>query len=501
MGKDSLGSNDNPEDAGGNGPYHDVWSRRQHGSRLVPTGHDQIDPREYTAERVTASARTTASPLSPEIDDWLEKKRRQPFESTIIALDDLVEPTGWQFATGTGNLVHHSGRFFTVEGLRVRTSHGHVRQWSQPILVQRDIAILGVLAKEFDGVLHFLLQAKMEPGNADLVQLSPTVQATSSNYTRVHGGRTAPYVDYFTEAGRGRVLVDSLQSEQGAWFHLKRNRNVVVEVTEEVPVHDDFCWLTLGQIRLLLRQRNVINMDARTVLAGLPIAAPATDPTGEDRFGLSMEPAGRHALTDILSWFTGRKSEYQMSAELVPLRSVTEWHRGVDRILPYEGGDFSIVGVRVRAHTREVHGWQQPLLAPHGLALAGLVVRRIDGRLHALMRAEVMPGYRDTVELGPTVRFMMDGYADTPVSRRPEYLDYVLSAREGVRYDVVLSEEGGRFLYAETRYLIVEAGEEIPLGTPPDFAWITVEQLLALQRHSYYLGIEARTLLFCLNSL
>ncbi|MFG1879666.1 NDP-hexose 2,3-dehydratase family protein [Sphaerisporangium sp. NPDC049003] len=457
------------------------------------------------AARVTASARTTASRMSPDVEGWLDGKRRQPFESTIIPLDELTEPNGWRYAADTGNLEHHSGRFFSVEGLHVRTNHGHVREWWQPILVQRDIAILGIIAKEFDGVLHFLLQAKMEPGNADLVQLSPTVQATSSNYTQVHRGTRAPYVEYFTEPDRGRVLVDILQSEQGAWFHLKRNRNVVVEVTDDVPLHEDFCWLTLGQIGRLLQRRNVMNMDARTVLGCLPIAGPARGPDGEDVYDGappdSTEPDGLHTMTEILSWFTGRKSEYELSARLVPLNSVVGWRRDTEKISPEGSGNFSIVGVRVNARTREVHSWKQPLLAPHGLGLAGLVVRRIGGRLHALVRAEVLPGNRDTVELGPTVRFMMDDYAGTPAERRPEFLDHMLSARQGVLYDVVQSEEGGRFHYAETRYLVVEAGDDFSLRVPPDFAWMTVEQLLALQRHSYYLSIEARTLLLCLNNL
>ncbi|WDZ83473.1 NDP-hexose 2,3-dehydratase family protein [Micromonospora cathayae] len=452
------------------------------------------------AARIAESARTTTSPVSPDIDDWLAGKRQRPFESVLVTLDELTDPQGWRFAAGTGNLEHYSGRFFTVEGMHVTTNHGHLGQWWQPILVQRDVAILGIIAKEFDGVLHFLLQAKMEPGNADMVQLSPTVQATSSNYTRVHQGRPARYVEYFTDPGRGRILVDILQSEQGAWFHLKRNRNIVVEVTDGVPLHEDFCWLTLGQIHRLLRRRNVINMDARTALGCLPVPATLGALTAGEP-DAAPESGGRHTMTELLSWFTGRKSEYEMSARLVPLNSLVGWRRDAERIRPESAGNFSIVGVRVHARTREVTSWKQPLLAPHGLALAALVVRRIGGRLHALVRAEVLPGYRDTVELGPTVRFMMADYADTPAHRRPEFLDYVLSAGDRVRYDVVQSEEGGRFLHAETRYLVVEAGDDVPLRVPPDFAWVTVGQLLALQRHSYYLGIELRTLLFCLNSL
>src|SRR5690606_3061748 len=113
------------------------------------------------------------------------------------------------------------------------------------------------------------------------------------------------YVEYFTEPGRGRVLVDVLQSEQGAWFHHKRNRNIVLEVTDDVPVHRDFCWLTLGQIHRLLHRPNVVNMDTRTVLGCLS--------------GVAPEPVGVHTMTEILSWFTGHRSRQRLSARLVPL--------------------------------------------------------------------------------------------------------------------------------------------------------------------------------------
>ena len=38
------------------------------------------------------------------------------------------------------------------------------------------------------------------------------------------------------------------QSENGSWFLGKRNRNMVVEVLDDVEHDDNFAWLTLGQI-------------------------------------------------------------------------------------------------------------------------------------------------------------------------------------------------------------------------------------------------------------
>ena len=65
----------------------------------------------------------------------------------------------------------------------------------------------------------------------------------------MHGGKRPRYLDFFLQRGVNRVLVDQLQSEQGLFFLRKRNRNIIVETREDVPLHDDFHWLTSGRSR------------------------------------------------------------------------------------------------------------------------------------------------------------------------------------------------------------------------------------------------------------
>ena len=59
-------------------------------------------------------------------------------------------------------------------------------------MVQNENGILGIIRKKFNNKYKYLLQAKLEPGNINHLQLSPTVQATESNYKRVHGGKKNP---------------------------------------------------------------------------------------------------------------------------------------------------------------------------------------------------------------------------------------------------------------------------------------------------------------------
>ena len=451
----------------------------------------------------------------------------------------LAELAGWLTDPASGDLAHHTGGFFRVEGIAVHVPGATIEHWQQPIISQPEVGILGLLVKEFDGVLHCLLQAKAEPGNCNGLQLSPTVQATRSNYTGLHLGRSVPYLEYFRDLARHRVVADVRQSEQGAWFRHKRNRNMIVQTTDEVEPHPDFCWLTLGQVHALLRLDHLINMDTRTVLACLPIAGIDPDPgpslAGLPVLGLDPDPplaglpavgtdadplpgrpwspeaivrscqprhGSRHSMTEILSWITGARTRHQVEAVPIPLRSVLGWRHVDGRISHERGLFFDVVGVRVEAVGREVQRWQQPMIAPHGTGLAAALVRQIDGVLHVLMHARVEPGYLDVLELAPSVQCNPETYDSLPPEARPPFLDEVLTAHPSrLLFDTVLSEEGGRFMHARTRYAVVTTDLEVPPALYPDHRWFTLHQLSALVQHSHYLNVQARSILACLHSL
>ncbi|MGW9429559.1 NDP-hexose 2,3-dehydratase family protein [Streptomyces decoyicus] len=441
------------------------------------------------AERCARSAAVTGAGSwlrTAEVPGWMaERHASHRFAVRRIPFAAL---TGWSFAPGTGNLRHDSGRFFTVEGLQVSVGTGPFPHWQQPVIKQPEVGILGILAKEFDGVLHFLMQAKMEPGNRNLLQLSPTVQATRSNYTKVHRGADVRYLDHFLRPAPGSMVADVLQSEHGSWFFRKSNRNMIVETRDEVPVAEDFCWLTLGQIGRLLRRDNVVNMDARSVLACVPTGGAPGDgaPYGD---------------TDLLSWFTAERSRHTVDAERIPLDAVAGWRRGPHTIERPDGRYFRVVAVAVEAGSREVTGWSQPLIEPCGLGVTAFLTRRVQGVPQVLVHARVEGGFLDTVELGPTVQCVPGNHAALPPGDRPPFLDTVLTAGPGrIRYAAVHSEEGGRFLNAESRYLLVEAPDDMPEELPPGYRWVTPGMLGALVRHGHYLNVQARSLLSLLTT-
>ncbi|MFF0428472.1 NDP-hexose 2,3-dehydratase family protein [Streptomyces sp. NPDC004520] len=461
-----------------------------------------MQPEVYGADDFLASAMVSQSPLTPDAGAFL--KEREVSASYDVERVPLASLPNWHLGD---RLNRADGRFFTVEGLSVRTDFGPVPHWSQPIIVQPEIGILGILAKRIDGVLHFLMQAKMEPGNTTFVQYAATVQATPSNYQRVHGGRATPYLDYFLQGRRGRrILFDQLLSEHGFWYLYKRNRNMIVEVPEDedVPVHSDFTWLTLGQLRQQLAQGNGVNMNARTVLSGIAYGGAALDRLAARPDGFHAELVTSHQalrsdddLAGALTWLIDQKATYSLDVRRTSLREMDEWIVDDDSVRHRDDGRyFEINGVSVQATSREVGAWSQAMLEPAPGNTVALICQRRAGVLQFLVQATVQPGLTDRLELGPTVQFA-PGYHRGPQDIPPlaQYLDAPASWN---RLKAIQSEDGGRFAKADTLHQVIELPEDHTLEAPANYRWMTLGLLNRMTRFGYHVNVEARSLAACL---
>ncbi len=444
---------------------------------------------------------TTDNPISSteSLRQWIEQRNRDV--QVDVKLIPFSEMAGW-YVDEDGSLRHNSGRFFSIQGIHVETDYGVIHSWDQPIINQPEIGYLGILTKEINGVLYFLMQAKIEPGNVNCVQISPTLQATKSNYTQVHKGKKPAYLDYFVNVKPDNVLLDQLQSEQGARFLRKRNRNIIIKVDEDVEVLPDFRWMTLGQIKEFMHHDNMVNMDTRTVLSGIEYVdyiTPLTDLNNMSDFGRDMLKSARmregiHTMGQILSWLSGLKSRYDLFVSNKPIDKLEGWHRSEDEIANNSGKYFRIIGVQVSISNREVTSWCQPLVQPLQQGLCAFIVRKIGGVYHFLVQAKLECGNYDVMELAPTVQCLTGNVF--AAEKKPPFAEYVLNAKpEQIRYDVLQSEEGGRFFREQNRNMIVEAGNDLPYELPEHYMWMTLHQINHFLKFNNYLNIQARSIL------
>ena len=459
--------------------------------------------------RLMKSLLTVVGPAGSvdDIREWL--KKRNAAVKVQVDLTDFAAMPQWRFNEESGDLEHSSGKFFAIRGLDVTTDGCMLRpHWTQPIIDQPEVGILGIIAQEHDGVLCFLMQAKIEPGNINNVQLSPTLQATRSNYMQVHKGKVPRYLEYFKNAVAHKIWLDQLQSEQGGRFFHKRNRNIIIEVNEHIPEHEDFIWVTLGQLKKLMHFDNVVNMDSRTVISALNFQSddiiPFLQYSKTDRSRSLLASLHRCSSCEqrhreILYWLSELKTKYSIVSRLMPLKKIDQWQVRDNEIVREDRLFFRVIGANITISNREVSSWSQPLVQPMQEGICALIMKIFDGVAYFLVQAKLECGNLDIVELAPTVQCLTGNYQN----KHPKFLDYVLnSSPDQVIYDCRQSEEGGRFYREQNRNIIIEAKDDFPAqDIPENFYWIPLWQLRELLRFNNYLNIQLRSLLAAINIL
>jgi oxidase EvaA len=458
-----------------------------------------------------------------ELVDWLRNlNKEQFFYVDKIPLSDMEK---WYFDDWTGNLHHQSGGFFSIRGLKVKTNIGNIGEWTQPIIHQPEIGVLGIITKKINGILYFLMQAKAEPGNLNTFQLSPSVQATRSNYLRKHGGKPTLYLEYFLDRSRATVLFDQLQSEQGARFYHKRNRNIIVrvpddEVIEESPNHK---WFTLGQIISLMNLNNTVNMDTRSIVAGIDFAPKKVNsheaPKFEDLkscleesdivkkpvtdFGvklmISAHPNTRTFVDsdELLMKIADEKFKTDLETGLIPLNNVQKWKRTAYSIHHEDKKFFEVIGVRVQAAKREVLHWDQPILLQHSAGLVGFIAKEINGVMHFLIQLKMESGVMDLLEISPTVQCITGNYSKEFM---PLYVPELVD-RKGFEtlVDTYQSEEGGRFFQESNRNIVLLADDNFKENENSKYLWMSLRQLKDFIKFNNFLNVEARSVLACMQ--
>ena len=186
----------------------------------------------------------------------------------------LSKCASWKI-NSKGHMVHKSGSFYKVEGVRVIKSFRREvdKGWDQPMFTEPGYngGILGLLKKNFNHTPHYLINAKFEPGNYRFIQLSPTVQATFSNIKRSHGGKNVKFLKYFTNPKKHncKMIFKQWVSEEGGRLKNKRNLAILTEHVgkKDIKISSDYKWVSLNQIKELILENAMINPHLRTLVS------------------------------------------------------------------------------------------------------------------------------------------------------------------------------------------------------------------------------------------
>ena len=429
--------------------------------------------------------------------EWIRQRNRETHVS--IFKNKLEDSTSWFYDAEEGVIRTQNRSFFSICGLIMRGG-----EWEQPIILQEEIGYLGILCKEFDGIMYFLMQAKIEPGNVNKIQISPTIQATKSNFTQKHGGAQPAYLDYFLHAEQHQIIIDQIQSEQSSRFWKKRNRNIIVCVQEEVPLLPTHRWMTLGQIKALMRYDNLVNMDTRTVLSCIPFSQYCIQEEGEERsfkdrglYRSVFYGDGKNHLPEIYRVVNNCKMFDETGYQLVPLTALQSWHMEDNEFVCDHPWPFKVIFCDISIEGREVRHWTQPLFEARGSATFGLLMCEENGVLKFIVRPRVEPGCFDKVELGPTVQY--EAGAAPAQDNVSLLLMKKLKQSRDVIFDTMLSEEGGRFYHEQNRNVLIRVSPEELGELPQDCFLVDYRTLNQLIQVNNTVNIQLRNLLSLLE--
>lgn len=432
-----------------------------------------------------------------ELLKWIEGKNITLEVS--LKQEYLSECTPWFYSEKEGIIRNAKRTFFQISGIRATNAEGEVTE--QPIIIQDEIGFLGIIACKINGIWHYLMQAKVEPGNVNNVQISPTIQATKSNFTQQHGGKKPLFLEYFLNMDPKDIIVDQIQSEQSSRFLGKRNRNVILKVSERLEETDSHRWMSLSQIKELMRHDNLVNMDTRTVLSCIPYVLLGTEGDVPFKnklyFNKTAAQLDRQTIVNLYHQINNYKMFRACKKELIPLYTMKDWEMQEDEFVNKEGSFFKIIFCNIRIEGREVTQWHQPLFAATGIAQFGLLCCDDDGIMKFLVRVAPEIGCFDSVEIGPSVQREA---GDSHPYNEVESLFYrKLKNGEGILANVLLSEEGGRFYQEQNRNVILFIDkEELPV-LMEGYIWSDYGTLNILTQINNCVNIQLRNLLSILE--
>lgn len=374
-----------------------------------------------------------------------------------------------------GIIGHKSGHFFKVIGLRFHDLEGNLTD--QPFIDQREIGTLGFLIRKIKQKNEILVQAKIEPGNTNIIQLAPTCQATKSNSLQFHGGKEPPFSHLFTEE-HPRIISSTLQSEQGNRFFNKRNCNILALNFQKLNLPDSHRWISVDKMLSLLSENYLVNTDARSVLVCSPwdklvdrIPFSRLKTTFSNELLQSYKQKIKTPQFEEMKKNLATLHQKKYSTKTIPLDKLVNWKITDFGVEPLQKKPFKISYLKITAKNREVPEWDQPIIDSYGKGLFDLICGRINKKLYFHFRIIIEPGLYNQAELSP---------AKTNFPKVK------------ILQSVLQSDEGGRFYHDTTRYQLIDIGQaDLSLGG----YWLNLAQIQNLLLKNGWFTNEARSAL------
>lgn len=206
------------------------------------------------------------------------------------------------------------------------------------------------------------------------------------------------------------------------------------------------------------------------------------------------------SLEDIEEWFLQQRKQCTMMVNEIPLTSMQGWTTNPKTgDIEHNSGEFySVRGLRISdSRTREVRGWDQPILIQVGLdgGILGILRKRFHGIPHYLIEAKAEPGNYEKIQMSPTLQATLSNLKQAHGGRRPHFADmFQVPEQHGAQilYKEWLSEDGGRLHLKRNLGMLIEVPDAVPIDVPAGFQWLSLYQIKACLKHNAWVNPHIR---------
>ncbi len=405
--------------------------------------------------------------------DWLRNQKRN--NKLKIQKKKINFLKDWIFKNNS--IFHKTNNFFSIKPFLINQLKKKI---FQPLIVQKEEGILGIIKQNRQGKDYYLLQSKIEPGNINGIQISPTVQATKSNYLRKHGGKKTIFLNYFLKPKKNfKIISKTKLSEQGSRFLKKKNWNILLENKgKSFPIKNNFCWLTKENIKYLLNKKNMINMDTISVLSSTI-----------KKNSIEIKLNSNKYLNIRLKKFS---KKINIKRNQITFERLKGWKITNHSIYDINKDKFSIFFIDVFANLREVKKWEQPIISDHFSSFNGFLITNINDTSHYLLKIISEPGFDKPI-------FTSTIFEKNFLFKLKKNIKFKsLFNKSTCSMDIINSDEGGRFLKNQTRNMICEIKNYKKIELNENYVWASHNQIIDLINQNK-MTIEARNLFACCN--
>jgi len=407
------------------------------------------------------------------LENKIKNLKKKKFSVSKLILKKTKK---WYFED---EIFHESKKFFKIQGFRIKTNFPYLKSYDQALINQDEIGYLIIFCKRIKKKLFFLLQLKAEPGNKNIIQLSPTIQATKSNYSRIHKGKNVKFLDIFKK--NNNVLLNICQPEQGTRYLNKYNRNIILILNRKIKINSNYLWVDKQELFEISKKNNLLNMDTISIFSCF---------LKKNEYENSLL-----RLSQIESIYQEFIQSQKMYVKKISLHDMLKWKFTKNAIYDVNKLFFSIFSLNVNTSIREVKNWCQPIISDHRQGLNILLIKRYNDTLHYLVKVVYEPGYSKPFF---TSTIIIKNYNKNNYDHQKQNFITKIKNKEKL-LDVKNSDEGGRFYHNIMRNLVYNIKDDFNMEFKKDiFIWVSYNQMIDLIKKRR-LSIEVRNLFGLLN--